>query len=341
MRQQLRRPALRAPPANHTALVSFPRLDDVVIPPPPPPTRLIPTASKQKFLELYSTTVGNRKKKRKRSSGGNDSQQQLVAAAAASGTDDKLDDDEEERKQPSDDASWIMPTDTKIALEMMCAQFPKIEKASVRPFVLRTQLYSSVRDRTLVDRELEVLRQQQVVRTFKLSTGQDDYAIMFMADYLSQIEAAKKRLDLKESLLRELEVFDWFVAQVIPSCLDVGISHSHLLSLLSQGGSVKDSHVSLLMNAGLLVRQLVDETAYWFSIPNVGFLLKSISSGRKELLSFLSRRRYKEMLQAPLERHALRYSQLGLRFHLRDLLGLGQLHVVPSPSGPLIRVVHD
>jgi serine/threonine-protein kinase 19 len=128
---------------------------------------LISTASKQKFLELYSTTVGNRKKKRKRSSGGDDSQQQLVAAAAAaSGTDDKLDDDEEERKQPSDDASWIMPTDTKIALEMMCAQFPKIEKASVRPFVLRTQLYSSVRDRTLVDRELEVLRQQQVEPSF-------------------------------------------------------------------------------------------------------------------------------------------------------------------------------
>jgi hypothetical protein len=122
---------------------------------------LIPTASKQKFLELYSTTVGNRKKKRKRSSGGDDSQQQPVAAAA-SGTDEKVDDDEEERKQPSDDASWIMPTDTKIALEVMCAQFPKIEKASVRPFVLRTQLYSSVRDRTLVDRELEVLRQQQV-----------------------------------------------------------------------------------------------------------------------------------------------------------------------------------
>jgi hypothetical protein len=122
---------------------------------------LIPTASKQKFLELYSTTVGNRKKKRKRSSGGDDSQQQPVAAAA-SGTDEKLDDDEEEQKQPSDDASWIMPTDTKIALEMMCAQFPKMEKASVRPFVLRTQLYSSVRDRTLVDRELEVLRQQQV-----------------------------------------------------------------------------------------------------------------------------------------------------------------------------------
>jgi hypothetical protein len=170
MRQQLRRPALRASPANHTALVSLPRLDDVVIPPPPPPTRLIPTASKQKFLELYSTTVGNRKKKRKRSIGGDDSQEQLVAAA--SGTDDKLDDDEEERKQPSDDASWIMPTDTKIALEMMCAQFPKIEKASVRPFVLRTQLYSSVRDRTLVDRELEVLRQQQV----ELSSSSDSFA---------------------------------------------------------------------------------------------------------------------------------------------------------------------
>ncbi|VFQ86254.1 unnamed protein product [Cuscuta campestris] len=47
-------------------------------------------------------------------------------------------------------------TDTFVAIRMMCAQFPHIEKVSIRPFVLQSQLYSSVKDRTQVDRELEV-----------------------------------------------------------------------------------------------------------------------------------------------------------------------------------------
>lgn len=233
-----------------------------------------------------------------------------------------------------------MPTDTKIALELMCSQFPKLEKANVRPFVLRSQLYSSVSDRTLVDRELEGLKLQQVVRLFKLNTGQDDYAVMFMADYLAQIESGRKRLALKQSE-DEMAVFDWFTKHVIPSHVDAGITNEKLVSLLSEGGEVKDSHISLLMNAGILTRQLVDATAYWFAIPNVGFLLKNVTNGRKEILSFLARRKYREILQVPLERRKLQYSVLGMRFHIRDLLGSGHIHVIPSPSGPLVRLTRD
>jgi hypothetical protein len=51
---------------------------------------------------------------------------------------------------------FITFQDTLIALEIMRSQFPKIEKVATKPFVLRSQLYSSVKDRTQVDRELEV-----------------------------------------------------------------------------------------------------------------------------------------------------------------------------------------
>lgn len=313
-----RKPQPRAP-SNHTALVSLPNINDIVTPDTPATSRQV--ISKRKFLSLYSSTV-----------------KKIRVSDVGENVEVKLTENVEPERE--DASEWSMPSDTKIALELMRSQFPKIEKASFQPFVLRSQLYSSVNDRTLVDRELEKLKLERAVRSFKLNTGQDDYAIMFMADYLAQIDAAKGRLGKKHSV-EDMAVFDWFVSHVLPSHVDAGITHLKLVELLSEGGDVKDGQISLLMNAGLVTRQLVDSTAYWLAIPSIGFLLKSLSSGRKEILSFLSRRKYREMLQVSLERRRLQYSVLGMRFHIRDLLGLGRIHVVPSPSGPIIRLSRD
>ncbi|MED6108005.1 hypothetical protein PIB30_019408 [Stylosanthes scabra] len=181
----------------------------------------------------------------------------------------------------------------------MRAQFPHIDKVSVQPFILKSQLYSSVKDRTQVDRELESLRRDKVLRLFKLNTGQDDHAIMFLDDYIKQC------------------------------------------SLLSLGGKVKDSHISILINAGVIIRQLIDPNMYWFAIPNIGTLLKGLAQGRNELISLLSRRRYKEMMLATLEKKRLRMSPLDMRFHLRDLIGSGHLRTDHTPSGLIIRVSKD
>ncbi|XP_034691325.1 serine/threonine-protein kinase 19 isoform X1 [Vitis riparia] len=230
-------------------------------------------------------------------------------------------------------------SDTLVALRIMRAQFPQIEKVSVQPFILRSQLYSSVKDRTQVDRELESLRRDKVLRIFKLNTGQDDHAIMFMDDYLNQIERVIKRMAAKKQ--DELAVFEWFKTHVITSKLEPSIEHHELCSLLSFGGNVKDEHISLLINAGLLTRQLIDPNMYWFAIPNIGSLLKGLSQGRKELLSFLNRRRYKEMMLAPLEKKRLRLSPLDMRFHLRDLIGSGHVKTVHTPTGLVVRVSKD
>lgn len=104
---------------------------------------------------------------------------------------------------------------------------------------------------------------------------------------------------------------------------------------------MKDEHISLLINAGLVTRQLIDPDMYWFAIPNIGSVLKGLSQGRKELLSFLNRRKYKEMMLATLESKRLRFSPLDIRFHLRDLIGSGHLKTAHTPTGLVVRVSND
>ncbi|CAM0958781.1 unnamed protein product [Alopecurus aequalis] len=221
-------------------------------------------------------------------------------------------------------------SDTLIALQLMRTQFPKLEKS---------QLYSSVKDRTQVDRDLESLKKDKVLRVFKLNTGQDDHAIMFMDDYLKQMEFAIRRSMGKNQ--DGSKVFEWFKKYVLYSKLDVSINHLELCSLLSHGGDATDKHTTLLMNAGLLTRQLIDSNMYWFSIPCIGPILKGLSQGRKEILSLLNRRKYKEMLLSSLEKTRLRSSPLDVRFHLRDLIGYGHIKTVQTPTGLLARVSTD
>ncbi|KAG6774611.1 hypothetical protein POTOM_021971 [Populus tomentosa] len=149
-------------------------------------------------------------------------------------------------------------SDTMVALRIMRAQFPHIDKVSIQPFILHSQLYSSVKDRTQVDRELESLRREKVLRVFKLNTGQDDYAIMFLDDYLTQVDRVVKRMEEKKQ--RNLEVFEWFKTHVIDNKQDPSIDDQELRLLLSLGGKVKDEHISLLINAGLLV---IKQGLFW------------------------------------------------------------------------------
>ncbi|KAJ4954417.1 hypothetical protein NE237_011200 [Protea cynaroides] len=203
-------------------------------------------------------------------------------------------------------------SDTLIALRIMRSQFPHIDKVSIQPFILRSQLYSSVKDRTQVDRELESLKKEKILRVFKLNTGQDDNAVMFMDDYLNQIGLVMRRMEAKNQ--DKIAVFEWFKTYVIASKPEPSIEHHELYSLLSFGGKVKDEHFSHLINAGVLTRQLIDSNNYWFAIPSIGSILKGLSQGRKELLSFLSRRKYKEMLLASLEKKRLRTPRVAWLF---------------------------
>jgi serine/threonine-protein kinase 19 len=71
--------------------------------------------------------------------------------------------------------------------------------------------------------------------------------------------------------------------------------------------------------------------------------------GRKEILSLLNRKKYKEMLLSSLEKTKLRLSPLDTRFLLRDLIGSGHIKTVQmptiktvqTPTGLLARITRD
>jgi serine/threonine-protein kinase 19 len=93
------------------------------------------------------------------------------------------------------------------------------------------------------------------------------------------------------------------------------------------------------MNAGLLV--LRDVNVWWLSIPNIGSYTKSLIMGRREIASLLKRQKWKEMLLKDLEKKKLRYSTLGINYHVKDLVGKGIVDSVDTTSGKLIRLVSD
>eukprot|EP00897_Mesotaenium_endlicherianum_P004149 jgi/Mesen1/3762/ME000205S03025 len=131
-------------------------------------------------------------------------------------------------ENPDEDLGDLsLPSDTLVAIKLICSQFPVTKKASVRPFVLQSQLYTSVEDRTAVDQELEVLRHDGVVRTFKLATGKDDYAVMLMEDYQLQVEASRRRLEAGGGP-HVGDAVAAFLLHVVPTCSSVGISMPHL-----------------------------------------------------------------------------------------------------------------
>lgn len=74
----------------------------------------------------------------------------------------------------------------------------------------------------------------------------------------------------------------------------------------------------------------------------LGKVITSIARGRKDVLGALKRTRYKEMRRAALEKkNPAKATGLPLSFHVRDLLGLGMIRELDTPSGMFIRLPSD
>ncbi|KAF9165566.1 Serine/threonine-protein kinase 19 [Actinomortierella ambigua] len=101
-----------------------------------------------------------------------------------------------------------LPTDTQAAMEYLLAQLHprRIKDRKIFPKVCMVhQIYGIVKDHTTVDRTVDQLVKNGTIRKFFLGgTGSDEFAIMFTADYVQQIEDAKAQYlkDLSADLAR-------------------------------------------------------------------------------------------------------------------------------------------
>lgn len=239
-----------------------------------------------------------------------------------------------------DDAEVELWNDTEATLQLLKGQFQAKDK--VPPFALKTQLYSVLQDRTLVDRQLDEMRLKNKLRVFQLPTGGDDYAIMLSTDYAVALQTCAQRLASKGALVH---VFDWFRDRVLPACCDVMVTHTEIMMLLrgrgAQAVAVSDAHLSLLLHEGFLVRHSHGSEGYLFSMPGGGPAVRSIREGRAEIVQALQRRQYTEIPERDLEKRKLQRSLLGVRFHVRDMLGSGALLRLQTTVGPVLRLAHS
>lgn len=253
------------------------------------------------------------------------------------------------------------------ALSLLWRDFPlaAFPTQSVR-VALRTQAYSVVVNRTLVDMRVAQLVRVRRVRTVLLFKGAstDDVAILEASEFARALSALvdahcevkragptpterdrrfgdmsderTKRARVESRTEAVLRRFAADVCQLTPG--EPRLALGALRAALRQCGDEGDCEtcVQWLVECGALVA--ADATNFFWAIPNGGAFLKALLAGRKEAMAIVKRSKFRELPRKQLEQKPLR-SPLGWNFHLRDLLGADALVAVPISGDSLLKTL--
>ncbi|KAM9391398.1 inactive serine/threonine-protein kinase 19-like isoform 2-T2 [Pholidichthys leucotaenia] len=226
---------------------------------------------------------------------------------------------------PTDDDG---PTDIKTTLEDLVKLFPrKLFNDALPPIVLKHQLYSIHSDKTLVDRELNKLREQGEVLMFQLGFDADAFGLIFASDYKAKVLAAEEGKGTQPTVKKFLE-------KVVSSSTDLSFTKDKML----QQFLFTDSEITQLVKSGVLTVR--DAGSWWLSIPNSGKFTKYLIKGRKAVLSMVKKSKYGEVLQADIEeRRTTSQVKFHMKYHIHDIIGAELVERIPTTSGTLLRFV--
>lgn len=224
-----------------------------------------------------------------------------------------------------DDSSFSnTPSDTEAALLYLKSKFP-IEKFKGRlpPVLLVHQIYSIIKCKTLVDRDVNCLQAKGAVRLFKLG-GEETALVVVYSDEL--INHITQHCPTKPVINR-------FLKDLIPKVQDVSIDKTLLQEL-----GFTQQEMSDLVRAGLLT--LRSTASFWFSFPNAGEFMRTYLKGRKSVLRTIRKCKFSEILQFELEQRKLEKSaKLGMFYHIHDIIGAELVKCIETTSGTLLRLI--
>jgi len=197
--------------------------------------------------------------------------------------------------------------------EKFCKRVPRV--------VMKHMIYSRLTNRTKVDKEIDELQHNGVVRMFKLGGEQESLAILFEKDFIELI----KRRCANSSLIEK------FVKNLLKKIRDINVDKS----TLAQSGFSENDIKGLVQDCLLTVRSA---TTYWFCFPGAGEFMKCYIKGRQAIISAIKKSKYQQILQNELEsRNMKKTVQLGVAYHIHDIIGADLVSSVPTSSGPLLR----
>ncbi|XP_072550537.1 serine/threonine-protein kinase 19 isoform X2 [Salminus brasiliensis] len=221
------------------------------------------------------------------------------------------------------------PPDVKATLQYLMTLFPrKLFNDSLPQIVFKHQLYSLHSDKTLVDKQLNDLRDKGELLMFQLGFDSDAFALVFSVDYRAKVLAG-------EAGRPTLATVEKFLDKVLPGCSELSFSKDKMLKHFL----FTDSEITQLVKSGVLTVR--DAGSWWLSIPNSGRFTKYFLQGRKAVLGMIKKSKYNEILKSVLEeRRTTSHVKIHIKYHIHDIMGAELVECIQTTSGTLLRFVN-
>ncbi|GAB6029281.1 Serine/threonine-protein kinase 19 [Chamberlinius hualienensis] len=215
--------------------------------------------------------------------------------------------------------------DVHSALILLRSQFP-VDKLEQRlpPIILKHQLYSLLKNRTTVDRQLNEMKQTGVIRCFHLGVETDAVAIVLREDFQQHIKNTADGNEIADRFLNYIFSTNYN---------ELSITRDALI----RKRICKEEEITELMRIGMLTVR--DVGSWWLAIPAAGQFMKYYLKGRKAILTTIKKSKYSEILEKELmDRKLPKVAKLGMDYYVHDIIGAELVATVPTTSGRLLRL---
>ncbi|XP_019482188.1 PREDICTED: serine/threonine-protein kinase 19 isoform X3 [Hipposideros armiger] len=172
----------------------------------------------------------------------------------------------------------------------------------------------------------KALQEQGEIRVIQLGFDLDAHGIIFTEDYRTRVLKACDGRSYAGAVQK-------FLSSVLPACGDLSFQQDQM----TQTFGFRDTEITQLVNAGVLTVR--DAGSWWLAVPGAGRFIKYFVKGRQAVLGMVRKAKYRELLLSELlGRRPPAAVQLGLAYHVHDLIGAQLVDCVSTTSGTLLRL---
>uniref|UniRef100_A0A2H8TPL8 Serine/threonine-protein kinase 19 n=1 Tax=Melanaphis sacchari TaxID=742174 RepID=A0A2H8TPL8_9HEMI len=220
-----------------------------------------------------------------------------------------------------------LPNDTEAAIRYIKKLLPATLDDTFKypSIVFINQLYDILHNKTLINKELDILKKQCKIQLLTIGTSDSSSALILYEDYVKYIL----------NIYPENSCVKKFLNIILPSVKSFLVEKC----TLKQKFKLQQYELTELINCGLLL--IRNQESYWVSFPSSGNFIKRYIEGRKYIIQIIKRRKFQEVLETDLEVRCAKVpkiKQLGFKYLLHEIKGSKDIIKMNTTSGCLLRI---
>ncbi|XP_050056605.1 serine/threonine-protein kinase 19-like isoform X2 [Aphis gossypii] len=220
-----------------------------------------------------------------------------------------------------------LPNDTEAAIRYIKTLLPATLNDTFKypPIVFIHQLKDIIHNETLINKELDILKNQCKIQLLTIGVSDTSSALILYEDYVKYtLNIYPENCCVKK-----------FLNIIIPSIKSFLVEKC----ILRQQFKLQQYEITELINCGLLL--IRNQESYWVSFPSSGSFIKRYNEGRKYIIQIIKRRKFQEILENDLEVRCAKVSkikELGFKYFLHEIKGSEDIITMNTTSGCLLRI---